>query len=396
MVTIKSYPASSGDAFLISFGKNKDVNIMIDMGYVSTYTKHIKSDLMQLNKEGKKLDLLIISHIDSDHIRGALAFIKANKEKAEIIPIKDVWHNSYKHLQFSQNGDLTTHERQVLKNLINQNKAEYGENGVSDISAKEGSSFASYLHEYGYPWNKAFDNNAVVNSLDAKIISDLKITVISPCINKLQILADYWKDKLAEFIYNFKMTEDALFDDAFELYMERINESEPISHDCASEEPSTYILKDIIELANSPEIKDSSPTNGSSIACIVEYDKYKILFLGDAHEDVVYNNLYNLSLGSDHKLYFDLVKIAHHGSVFNISNRLMSIIESPKFLISTNGRNKEHPSHETISKIINKQSGLKKTIILNHPIPHLSPFNNEDLKKELNFEIIIQTEIELK
>lgn len=395
MVTIKSYPASSGDAFLISFGKNKDMNIMIDMGYVSTYTKHIKSDLVRLNKEGKKLDLLIISHIDSDHIRGALAFIKANKEKAEIIPIKDVWHNSYKHLQFSHNGDLTTDEKQVLKDLINQNKSECSENEVSDISAKEGSSFASYLHEYGYPWNKAFDNNAVVDSLDSKIISDLKITVISPSINKLQILADLWKDKLAEFIYNFKMTGDSLFDDAFELYMQHVKERQPKLDDCASKEISTYTLKDVLELANSPEAKDTSATNGSSIACIVEYDKYKILFLGDAHEDVVYSNLYNL-LGSADKLYFDLVKIAHHGSIFNISNRLISIIESPKFLISTNGRNKEHPSHETISKIINKQSDLKKTIILNHPIPHLSPFNNEDLKKELNFEIIIQNEIELK
>ena len=185
MITIKNYPASSGDAFLISFGKNKDVNIMIDMGYASTYTKHIKSDLMQLNKEGKQLDLLIISHIDSDHIRGALAFIKENKEKAKIISIKDVWHNSYKHLQFFYNGNLETDERQVLKNLINQNKSECNENGVSDISAKEGSSFASYLLEYDYPWNKAFDNNAVVDSSGTKIISDLKITVISPSINKI-------------------------------------------------------------------------------------------------------------------------------------------------------------------------------------------------------------------
>ena len=147
MITIKNYPASSGDAFLISFGKDKDLNIMIDMGYVSTFTKHIKSDLIQLKKEGKQLDLLIISHIDSDHINGALAFIKANKENEEIIPIKDVWHNSYKHLQFSDKGSLSTDEKQVLNNLINQNKSKDCEDGISDISAKDGSSFASYLYE---------------------------------------------------------------------------------------------------------------------------------------------------------------------------------------------------------------------------------------------------------
>lgn len=102
LITVKLYRANAGDAFLLSFGNEQNVNIMVDMGYVSTYNSYIERDLLNLNKENRCLDLLIITHIDRDHIRGALAFFKKNGLISNIIKVNEVWHNSYRHLQFAK------------------------------------------------------------------------------------------------------------------------------------------------------------------------------------------------------------------------------------------------------------------------------------------------------
>lgn len=395
MITIKNYPALSGDAFLLSFGEDKNINMMIDMGFSSTYTSYIKPDLLRLKEDNKHLDLLVISHIDRDHIRGALTFIQENKASNEIICVNEVWHNSYRHLQNIVKGPLTKDEEQVLHDIVNQNKSNDSEYGISEVSAEEGSSFASYLYEYGYSWNKSFNHKAVIANIAAKTIADLKITVISPDKGKLDSLKLFWKNELKKFIYNFKMTDNVLFDDAFELFMQHQKEKCISLSDCSSEVSENYTIKKIRQLANNTDKKDHSETNGSSMAFIIEYDKYKILFLGDAHEDIVYENLNSL-LGDAEKLYFDLVKISHHGSRNNISNRLLSIIDSPKYVISTNGRSPDHPAHEAISKIIVRQTSYIKKIYCNYNIPHLSLFENIELKNEFNFEIIVKNEIVLK
>lgn len=395
MITVKAYPASSGDAFLLSFGKTRDVNFMIDMGYSSTYRDHIKSDLLQLRTEGKCLDLLVVSHIDSDHIRGALTFIQENKKSSDVISISEVWHNSYRHLQYIEKGSLPKDEVQVLHDIVNQNKSRDSENGISEVSAEEGSSFASYLYEYAYSWNKSFDNKAVMASPKAIVISNVKITIISPNQNKLDELAVFWKEQLNKFIYDFKMTDDALFDDAFELFMQHEKDKSVSLSNCSSETSKIHTTKEVRRLASSVDKKDTTVTNGSSIAFIIEYDKYKLLFLGDAHEDIIYENL-SRSLEGAEKLFFDLVKISHHGSINNISNRLLSLIDSPRYLISTNGRSSAHPAHETISKIIVNPTNYKKEIFCNYTIPHLSLFDDMDLKKEFNFDITVKNEIILK
>ena len=105
MIEIKMYPAKKGDAFLVSFGTKKEINILIDMGFIDTYQNHIKHDLIELNQKGRSIDLLVITHIDQDHIQGAIKFFEENGSSNNIIEVKEVWHNSYRHLQFDKNKE---------------------------------------------------------------------------------------------------------------------------------------------------------------------------------------------------------------------------------------------------------------------------------------------------
>jgi glyoxylase-like metal-dependent hydrolase (beta-lactamase superfamily II) len=75
MLKIKMYPAGNGDAFLVS---GAGANVLVDGGYASTFDRHIAADLQALGLRGERLNLLIATHIDADHISGLIALLAAN------------------------------------------------------------------------------------------------------------------------------------------------------------------------------------------------------------------------------------------------------------------------------------------------------------------------------
>ena len=95
---IKMFPAKSGDCFYIEFTE-EDFRILIDGGYVETYYNSLRPFLKELNSKGKHLNLMIISHIDQDHINGIKTLLLENGTaiKPKIISIDEVWFNGFKH-----------------------------------------------------------------------------------------------------------------------------------------------------------------------------------------------------------------------------------------------------------------------------------------------------------
>jgi beta-lactamase superfamily II metal-dependent hydrolase len=390
MIKIKTFQAEHGDAFLLSFGDNEDINILIDMGLAQTYEKKIKPELKILKENEKKIDLLVITHVDNDHITGAITFIEENRAEQNIIEVNEVWHNSYRHLQFDKgiNNELSNDEKNSLSELILQNSYKTIKNGISNVGIKEGTTLASLLYKYKYNWNTSYNLKAI--SVDNETInkfSNLEIILLSPNNDKLNILSKKWKDKLDEIIYNFHANDNEIFDDAFELYMQNQKENETRRTDCSSNADEL----DIEELYKLEE-KDTSITNGASISFIIEYKGNKILFLGDSHEDLIYHRL-SLLKDSGYKLKFDLVKLSHHGSNRNTSNRLLAMIDSNRFLISTNGIKKTHPSSNVISKIAMKKTDYVKTIIFNYNHSKLAHFENPLLKNKYKYELECSSEI---
>lgn len=189
-------------------------------------------------------------------------------------------------------------------------------------------------------------------------------------------------------IFEFKISDENIFDDAFDFYMQNEKENEVVLNDISSE-----VNFNIEELAQVEKI-DDSPINGSSISFIIEYKNKKLLFLGDSHENVVFEKLNNLK-ENNYKLDFDLVKISHHGSYRNTSKRLIELFNSRYYLISTNGLKYRHPNIETIAKIILKKSDVCKTIIFNYEHDKIKIFDKPELKSKYNFDFIYQTNIEI-
>ena len=73
------------------------------------------------------------------------------------------------------------------------------------------------------------------------------------------------------------------------------------------------------------------------------------------------------------RLKVDAVKVAHHGSKNNTDEELVSLIDSPRFLFSTNGAQFKHPDEEVIARIIDRAGGRPVTLYFNY----LSEFNKK-------------------
>jgi len=381
MIKIKSYKAGKGDAFLLSFGENKEHNIMIDMGISATYSQ-IKPDLELLASNGKKIDLLVVTHMHADHIGGAIKFLKDNGNDKNIIEVDEVWHNSYRHLNFDKKNkseDIEDRTITVLRNYIERQESMVIEDKIEKSSVRQGSSFSKNLKDYN--WNSSFNGEPVVLKDDTpkKIGKNINIILLSPNESKLNALSSEWLTWLnSKRISHTGSAEE--FEYAFEFLMQK--EDEIKTHIEKASSGSSFNFKELCKKGEDTE--DTTVPNGTSIAFIIEYKDKKLLFLGDAHEEIIYENLNKLK-EYGYSLVFDLVKVSHHGSIENISNRLLSIIDSKKYLISTNGKGYEHPSIISLAKIIMNKQNTQKEIIFNYPlqiIDDLKPF-----MKDYNFEI---------
>ncbi|MFD2914144.1 MBL fold metallo-hydrolase [Psychroserpens luteus] len=390
MINVRMYQANEGDAFLISFGIDKNINVIIDMGLSDTYKNHIKKDLILLNEKAKSIQLLVVTHIDKDHIEGAISFLKENGNNSNIIKVEEVWHNSFKHLQFNKRkvDKIQKEESKALTLIKHQNSNNSKQDGLCDTSIEEGVTLASLIYENKYKWNHMFNNKAIC--FEEKInntIESVKFILLSPDHKKLKKLSKKWEDKLDSIFYNFKISDDVIFDDAFELYMQNLNDTELELKDTSS---SSDVF-DIDKLALKEE-NEYTETNGSSISFIIEYKEKKMLFLADSQINIIYKNINKLKASGYH-LNFDLVKISHHGSNKNTSNKLLSLFDSKRYLISTDGKKHSHPNLEVIAKIIKKESIHTKELIFNYEHPKLKPFQSSSLKEKYNYEIIVQNEI---
>lgn len=387
-INILSFKAEKGDAFLIKFDNNQ--NILIDMGMPKSYENEIRQELIKLKKAEQKIDLLIISHIDEDHIGGAIKFLEENKNN-EIIEISEIWHNSYKHLQFKKTKALEVEEDtlSILKSIIKQNQTTDIQEGIQNISCKQGSSLASLIYKYGYAWNNAFSNNGIfIENKQKVVIGDLKFIFLSPNEEKLENLSKKWLQELSKKKYNFEISDEEIFDDAFELYMKFLQDTDIKISSISSKKSLNF------EQLSRIEEKDNSVTNGSSLAFIVEYKDKKLLFLGDSHEDIVFDSLVKLK-DNDYDLKFDLMKVSHHGSNKNISIRLLNLITCNNFLFSTDGLSYNHPDLETIAKIVLNNIESKKELFFNYELDIFEKLNDKKLKNQYNYEIKYQREIAL-
>ncbi len=383
---IEVLPAGSGDSIIISFDKNSKQHMIIDCGFKDTYQNYLVARLNEYAQQNHRINLLVITHIDKDHIGGALELFRLNgfSHSPQLIEIEDVWHNSYRHLELFDgiSGQNTKEFYEILKGII-FNGSSIIKKGLGKISAFQGSMLASLIFENEYNWNRHHNGRAVAFNENEKITidDDIEIIILSPRKESLEKLKRKWKKELRKKKFDFKFEEGKLFDDAYEFFMLRQDSIAYFAED-RKISASDFSMESIKKI----DI-DSSETNESSIAFILEYKNNKLLFLGDSNPMVIESSLLELVNKENYDMHFDIVKVSHHGSLRNTTEELLNIISSSKWIISGNGEH-GNPDIDTIKLILRKNKGIMKQLYFNYSPEWLSILNVESLKSEYKYEII--------
>ena len=315
---ITMLPAGHGDALWIEYGRKGGATsrVLVDCGTTASFT-HLKARILKVPPAQRHFDLFLMSHIDSDHIGGALPFL-AQHDALEV-RFDDIWFNGQRHLR-PANRDArmdSVHQGEVFSDLITSN---------------------------ALPWNKWQKGKAIVRADNAApsvtLRGGMKITLLSPTKAKLLSLADTWNKDLA--------------DTALEpMEALRAGQAAQTSEDVAW----------LADIQNHPFNEDAAAPNGSSIAVLVEFAGKVALLGADAHPSLLEQAIQTLLAGAGSasaastKLHLDAFKVSHHGSQNNLSPALLKLISCRNFLISTNGAVFNHPDRVAVARII--QSGAK-------------------------------------
>lgn len=98
---------------------------------------------------------------------------------------------------------------------------------------------------------------------------------------------------------------------------------------------------------------DASASNRASIIFVLEYKGKRLLFTGDAWSGDLLKGVQAYAAAKREVLpiYFDVVKLSHHGSARNISEDWPKVLWGERYILCADGR--RHPSKQTIAKLLN-------------------------------------------
>lgn len=297
--TLYMLKADHGDAFHLEVTDGENTtNIIIDSGPLGSYQPTVKPLLDKL----EFVDLCIITHFDEDHSVGLATYLKDNPSRLK--KFGEIWLNSPDLIATNTSTEICAYSQcNNLSTLI----AKYeGDNDCTINCHKEIIAGVTYLDPKGL----------------------VKITVIAPTPKSKEAFAQKYKNKYPADLYGQEEVGGKTTIKTLERSLEGWAKT---------------------QLEKKEHAKQT--VNDCSISCLIETADKSYLMLGDIREEVVIPWLKKYKVDNGHNLKVDYMKIPHHGSKKNISEKLLSLIDCNNFIISTNGRYCL-PDRYTIAKIL--------------------------------------------
>mgnify|MGYP002624789234 CR=1 FL=1 len=216
MITIHAVQAHEGDCLLLEH-KHRDRKrfVLVDGGPNKTYSPHLESTLKQkVARNGARLDLVVLSHVDRDHVTGLLdLFIELRSAKDEgeapLVKVAELWHNTFGLLDVD--GDISLRFSTVMAAAQALASSSAGTQrqresmqlaGMALASIRQGEQLGRAAKLLKVPVNRRFRGEPIVATAikrtDSRTISGLKVRVVGPTDENLQALRKDWQKWLTE------------------------------------------------------------------------------------------------------------------------------------------------------------------------------------------------------
>lgn len=303
--------AKKGDCLLLHYGKAEAPALsLVDGGPPGVYPDFLAPRLAQLrgelvgDREPLPLELVMVSHIDSDHIEGVLRLLRAieharNDQADEPYEVGRLWHNGFKRLADAGDGSAAA----VRASLTGEKPK--GEAVLASVG--QGEDTSATAANLGIPRNeKSKLGDLVLAGESRKLPGGLELTVLGPSVERVEELREKWAKEV----------------------------------DAKPEELVPAAVKETVY-------------NLSSMIVVAQFDGKRILLTGDGvAKDILAGLDQEGLLDEDGRAHFDVLKMPHHGSDNNIKDPddFIERVTADHYVLSGDGEH-GNPEPETLRMI---------------------------------------------
>ncbi|HJQ56859.1 MAG TPA: hypothetical protein VJ890_08125 [Vineibacter sp.] len=363
--------ARKGDCLLLHFGTRQAPGlVMIDGGPRGVYAPHLKPRIEQIRKARRLADnapldvnLLMVSHVDDDHIQGILDLTKElmdakRARRPQAIRVLSLWHNSFDNVIGNPPAELTamfkgqfgaasTSGEPPADLTVEADDDDLDEESVRAslmvlASIEQGARLRGEADALEFPLNPEFDGKLIVAAKAAVDVADgLTFTVAGPMQKEIKALHKKHEAWLKDLEKKGKSPSDAL---------------------------AAYV--------------DTSVPNLSSVVVLAEAAGKRMLLTGDARGDKILQGLELTGrLKKGGKTHVDLLKVPHHGSARNLETDFFVRVTADHYVLSGNGEH-GNPEREALEMLLEARGTADYAIHLTYPIAEIDAARQEDWKKE--------------
>ncbi len=326
LFTLEALPARHGDALLLHCGETSNPDrYLIDGGWKNVYINALKPRLEALRgaKPTLPIHLLIVSHIDEDHITGIVDLTaelrdQANRHSRLSYKIESMWHNSFDDIIGNGAATLSQAGGSVLQAASATAAASLeipvnGEAAIRLAGITQGRTLRDDAKFLSCAVNKPSGNGLMVASTTPiEITQRVKIRIVGPGLAQVDDLRKEWDKYLKQ---------------------------KGLGVSTAGVELAQYL--------------DESTANLSSIVAHVQCEDKEILFTGDARGDFILKGMEEIGLlspgGTRH---LSVLKVPHHGSDRNVETDFFKRLPADHYIFSADGEygNPDLPTFQMLFK----------------------------------------------
>jgi len=314
MFKVHALQAAFGDSLILEFGTTAQKRfVLLDGGPEGVYEAVLRDRLEQIAAAGGRLERVILSHVDGDHIVGLLSLFSELRANQAPIAVDALWHNSFAKTIDDGPNNISGRIQTMLSNVAGANSV-MGATTDEVNTIPEGNKLRQDALVLGIPFNDGVTGDLV--SLDTSpgplTWGNLTVTIVGPTETNLDNLKADWLAWLE--------THEGLL---------------------ATGDPFLAAMA------------DQSKPNLSSIMLHVKDDTGKTaLFTGDGRGDHLLQGLGQANLlGANGTLHVNLFKLPHHGSDRNVTKTFFKKVTADEYIASANGKD-GNPDYSTLSWLI--------------------------------------------